>query len=156
MPPRSLRPCTHPGCPALVPGGGACQAHQQAATRAHDERRGSAASRGYDALWRRLRVQFLRRNPLCQCDECAADRRVTIAEVVDHVVPIAERPDLRLVWSNLRAMSKRCHDKHTARTSGFGRSSTVGGRAKGSEPSTAGTVRPGEKFSPQKAGDGTS
>jgi 5-methylcytosine-specific restriction protein A len=150
MPARALRPCTHPGCSTLVPGGGRCPEHQQAATRAHDERRGSAASRGYDAVWRRLREHFLRRHPLCECEDCAGgDLRVTLAEVVDHVIPVAERPDLRLDPSNLRAMSKRCHDAHTARTRGYGRASTLGGDAEKTPASTRGTVRPAGNLSPR-------
>lgn len=43
------------------------------------------------------------------------------ATVVDHIMSISERPDLRLEWSNLRAMSKRCHDRRTAREQGFAR-----------------------------------
>jgi 5-methylcytosine-specific restriction protein A len=59
-------------------------------------------------------------HPLCQCDDCQEGGiRVTAANVVDHIKPIRERPDLRLVWGNLRAMAKRCLDRHTARTAGF-------------------------------------
>jgi hypothetical protein len=43
------------------------------------------------------------------------------ADVVDHIEPIEERPDLRLTWSNLRSMAKTHHDRETARTRGFGR-----------------------------------
>jgi len=150
MPARALRPCTHPGCPALLPGGGRCQAHQKAEARAYDERRGSAASRGYDALWRRLRVQFLRQNPLCQCDDCAEGAiRMTLAEVVDHIIPIEERPDLRLDWSNLRAMSKRCHDRHTGRTRGYGRAQTSGGTSSTEDEPNSRTVRQVEFSAPR-------
>lgn len=150
MPARALRPCTHPGCPALLPGGGRCQAHQKAEARAYDERRGSAASRGYDATWRRLRVQFLRQNPLCECDDCGAGAiRMTLAEVVDHIIPIEERPDLRLDWSNLRSMSKRCHDAHTARTRGYGRAQTSGGTSKISHEAISGTVAQGGFSAPR-------
>lgn len=90
--------------------------------RRDDKARGSAAKRGYDAAWQKLRKAKLAADPLCQCDDCEAGaKRVTEATVVDHFVPIAERPDLRLVWSNLRSMAKRCHDKHTASTRGWGR-----------------------------------
>ena len=90
-----------------------------------DDNRGSAAARGYDATWRALRVQFLRQHPLCECDECKGAHTPDTAEVVDHIIPISERPDLRLVWTNLRAMSKRHHDAHTARTVGFGRETPI-------------------------------
>lgn len=83
-----------------------------------DSRRGSAASRGYDADWRRLRLQYLAAHPLCLF--CADADRVEAATVVDHIVPIADRPDLRLDWSNLRPLCKPCHDRHTAREQAFG------------------------------------
>lgn len=89
----------------------------------HDLERGSAAKRGYDGAWQRLRKRKLEVDPLCECDDCQAGaKRVTAANVVDHIIPIAERPDLRLVWSNLRSMQKTCHDRHTARHQGYGRS----------------------------------
>lgn len=84
----------------------------------HDRRRGSAASRGYDADWRRLRLQFLAKHPLCLF--CAKIGRVEAANVVDHIIPIVDRPDLRLDWSNLRPLCKPCHDRHTAVEQAFG------------------------------------
>lgn len=84
-----------------------------------DQHRGNSTQRGYDAEWRKIRAQKLAVNPLCECDACKSSHRTTAAEVVDHIRSIAARPDLRLVWSNLRSMSKRCHDQHTARTQGF-------------------------------------
>ena len=87
-----------------------------------DDRRGSAAQRGYDAAWRRVRAAFLAEHPLCECASCRQPGAVVVAaDVVDHIIPIAERPDLRLDWSNLRAMSAAHHNAHTARTRGYGR-----------------------------------
>jgi 5-methylcytosine-specific restriction protein A len=71
--------------------------------------RGSAASRGYDARWRRLRLMFLREHPLCAL--CGAP-----ATEVDHIIPI------RLGGSNdaanLQALCKSCHSAKTAREDG--------------------------------------
>jgi len=121
MPARPLRPCAAPGCTALVVRG-RCEAHQKAQRIEQDAVRGSTTERGYDWSWRKLRVQFLQRHPLCMCPECDEGRkRVTLAEVVDHIQTIEDRPDLRLAWSNLRSMSKAHHDAHTARTRGWGR-----------------------------------
>ena len=75
----------------------------------------TAAQRGYDRDWRRLRNVKLTNDPICQCDDCKRDGLLTKAEVVDHILPISERPDLRLTYANLRSMSKRCHDRHTMR-----------------------------------------
>jgi 5-methylcytosine-specific restriction enzyme A len=115
MPWAAPRTCNHPGCRALIKGrGGHCDEHRKQRYAQVDERRGSKASRGYDAAWRRLRLLKLTKNPVCECDDCRSNGRLTPAAVVDHIRPIAERPDLRLDINNLRSMAKRCHDKHTA------------------------------------------
>lgn len=85
----------------------------------YDKARGSAAKRGYDAAWRKLRLQFLSVNPLCLF--CIEQKRVVQATVVDHIITIADRPDLRLEWTNLRPLCKPCHDTHTAKEQGFAR-----------------------------------
>jgi 5-methylcytosine-specific restriction protein A len=82
---------------------------------AADKKRPSMAERGYDRDWFMLRAAILRANRVCSCGEAS--------RVVDHVISIRERPDLRLIASNCRAMCKRCHDQRTARDQGFGRGS---------------------------------
>src|SRR6185312_867742 len=114
MPLAAKHACAQHGCPALVGRGERyCPAHQRAEWKQQNARRGTKTERGYDAAWRRLRIAFLSQHPLCECDDCAARGRQLLAEVVDHRISIAERPDLRLDWDNLRAMSKRCHDRRT-------------------------------------------
>lgn len=121
MPRAAAHPCSHPGCMTLSEER-FCIVHTQSRKREFDARRGNSATRGYDSAWRALRRSFLSRHPLCECDECGAGViRVTAANVVDHRISIAERPDLRLIESNLRSMSKACHDRHTAKTQGFGK-----------------------------------
>ena len=68
----------------------------------------SAAKRGYGHKWRVYRLSFLKANPLCVY--CAKTGRVTIATVVDHIVP--HRGDMTLFWqaSNHQALCKACHD----------------------------------------------
>jgi 5-methylcytosine-specific restriction protein A len=99
---------------------GKCERHRAQDRRQQDALRGTTVERGYDWQWRKLRAEFLRANPICQCDECRG-KRVSIAQVVDHIQPIETHPELRLAWSNLRSMAKQCHDKHTARTRGWGK-----------------------------------
>ena len=83
-------------------------------TAVEPRRRGTTAERGYDADWKRLRDSYLKQHPLCQCDDCDDGRkRIVAANVVNHIQDISERPDLRLEWTNLQSMSKRCHDRHT-------------------------------------------
>lgn len=84
-------------------------------SRAVTRARGSAAARGYDAAWRRLRLAVLAEEPLCRF--CKAEGKVTPATVVDHIDGNA--------WNrarlNLRPLCKPCHDRRTARDQAFGR-----------------------------------
>lgn len=78
-------------------------------TRAYDQERGGPRRRGYDAAWERLRADFLAAHPVCCIPGCGKP-----ATDADHVTSVRERPDLRLVRSNLRPM---CHPHHSQRTS---------------------------------------
>ena len=118
MPRKPKRPCSYPGCRALVSSGGRCRVHRRKA----EAVRGSAHERGYTAAWREAREAWLREHPLCQCEECDEGRkRTTAAAVVDHRIP--HRGDQQLFWDrgNWQSMSKSCHDRKTAtRDGGFG------------------------------------
>jgi 5-methylcytosine-specific restriction protein A len=81
-----------------------------------DRRRPNRTDRGYDAAWHQLRARFIRLNPMCCIIGCS--RR---AEEIDHVIPIRDRPELRLDWSNLRPLCRHHHSQHTARTTDFAR-----------------------------------
>jgi 5-methylcytosine-specific restriction protein A len=82
----------------------------------NDALRATAKQRGYDVAWRKLRGRYLKTNPWCTAPGC--QRRATD---VDHVHSIRERPDLRLAWSNLRALCHPCHSRRTATEQGFAR-----------------------------------
>jgi len=73
--------------------------------------RGTAPQRGYDHRWRKLRNAKLAYDPLCEV--CMAMGYTEPAQDVDHIVPIEERPDLRLSWDNLRSMCRPCHNAKT-------------------------------------------
>lgn len=83
------------------------------ASREHDERRGSAHSRGYDGKWNKTRLAHLAQSPLCVC--CTANGVVKAARVVDHIVP--HRGDKRLFWSprNRQSLCNQCHNVIKAR-----------------------------------------
>jgi 5-methylcytosine-specific restriction protein A len=85
-----------------------------------DSKRESSWRRGYNTQWQKVRDMFLHTHALCEMD-CKDKGLVVAAEVVDHIIPIAERPELRLDPSNLRAACKPCHDRRTAREQGFAR-----------------------------------
>lgn len=119
MPTRAHLPCRHPGCPNLVPSSGYCSTCQPRVYQRQDERRGSAASRGYNSRWAKARRTYLIRNPLCE--NCTENHRVTAATVVDHITP--HRGDQALFWDtmNWQGLCKPCHDSKTAKESAFGR-----------------------------------
>jgi 5-methylcytosine-specific restriction enzyme A len=91
-------------CGAVVPAGGRCPT----CTKAQDQARGSSSERGYDHGWRQLRARFLAKHPMCQIAGCG-----THAVEVDHIITIRSRPELRLSWSNLRALCKHHHSQRT-------------------------------------------
>jgi 5-methylcytosine-specific restriction enzyme A len=89
----------------------------QAPTRqGFDRWRGSAAQRGYDHAWTLLRQRKVRQDPLCE--DCLLEGRTTPAAEVDHVIPIAKDPSLRLEISNLRSLCKSHHVRKTRRDQG--------------------------------------
>lgn len=94
--------------------------HRPSHWRPPNQQRKNAAARGYDARWRKARLAFLRRHPLCAA--CEKQGRVVAALVVDHKIP--HRGDERLFWdqSNWQPLCKDCHDRKTAmEDGGFGR-----------------------------------
>lgn len=121
MPSRANRPCKERGCPNLTRDpSGYCDGHRQEAIEKVNERRaqldkhrGSARERGYDGTWERLRKMYLREHPLCE--DCLEEGKLEPATEVHHKEKVKDHPELRLVWSNLRALSKECHSKRTAR-----------------------------------------
>lgn len=97
-------PCRAPGCPEVVPGGGYCAAHRRAVNQAANLTRSPDDIRVYaTATWRRLRTLMLQREPLCvECSEAA--------ELVDHIVPIADG-GAAYDEANLQTMCHRCHNR---------------------------------------------
>lgn len=136
MPRMAKRPCKQPGCTALVGGRERyCAEHQPTATRERnqqiDNARPSAARRGYDSRWRRVRRMKLAMNPICE--ECKVNGIITAANEVDHITPLAHGGTHHL--DNLRSLCKSCHSRktmtelNTARTeaSGKGRGDQISG-----------------------------
>ena len=89
------------------------QREKKQRARDYDQRRGSAASRGYGRAWRRARIVFLRNNLLCT--DCKSAGKTTAASVVDHVVP--HRGNRTLFWDqdNWQPLCKTHHDQKTRR-----------------------------------------
>lgn len=68
----------------------------------------TSTERGYGSRWRKSRAGYLRLHPLCVM--CEADKRLTPATVVDHIVP--HRGDQTLFWdsTNWQPLCKSHHD----------------------------------------------
>lgn len=114
MPQRAGKACTKPGCPGIVQQGvcstcGPLKAQRDAT---YDRERGSAAARGYDRRWQRLRLMYLRANPFC-ADCATAGGQVTQATEVHH--KLAKRDGGQDEWDNLESLCKPCHSKRTMR-----------------------------------------
>jgi 5-methylcytosine-specific restriction protein A len=109
---RSRRPCKQPRCPNLTDSG-YCDTHKTLATKNDSLWRGTPAERGYDHRWRKLRVDALKRDQYL-CIMCRADGRATPADDVDHKIPIAFNPMLRLDIDNLQSLCREHHAKKTA------------------------------------------
>lgn len=95
------RVCTQDGCGELVEGGGRCRTHRPKDTRP------SAAARGYDARWRRVRDGFLRDHP--HCELCGAP-----ATEAHHRDGQGPRGPHGLEAFALAALCKPCHSRVTA------------------------------------------
>ncbi len=69
----------------------------------------TSTQRGYGYKWQKAREAFLREHPLCVM--CAAEGRVTVATVVDHIVP--HRGDQSLFWrrSNWQSLCATHHSR---------------------------------------------
>lgn len=81
------------------------------------EHRGSRHERGYDAEWDRRTVGYRKRNPICV--ECDRDDRVVTADVIDHKIPVALAPELRLDPRNWWSLCHECHNGFKRRMERF-------------------------------------
>lgn len=70
------------------------------------DHRPSAAKRGYNSTWRKLRKLYLAKHPMCE--HC----RVLPACDVDHIKPLSDGGK-RLSEDNLQALCRGCHVKKT-------------------------------------------
>lgn len=104
MPTKPLHPCAKPGCPNLT-SDYYCSEHTHLAKR--EDNRESAAKRGYDHRWRKVRIVALGRDPICPL--CAAEGVIRVSEHVHHINrdPHDNRPE------NLLPMCETHHDQIT-------------------------------------------
>ena len=77
----------------------------------HTKDRAHAAERGYGAKWQRERRKFLESNPFCV--KCYEEGHITMATVVDHIVP--HRGDQKLFWDRGN-WQPLCEHHHNVKT----------------------------------------
>ncbi len=106
VPTRAKRPCNHHGCNVLI-NGRYCDEHKA------DDKRPSAAKRGYGRGWQRIRIRYLRRHPLCVDPFAihADDGVIVVATDVDHI--IKRRDGGSDASGNLQSLCHSCHSKKT-------------------------------------------
>ena len=82
MPDAPRHPCSQPGCHVLVRGQSRCDKHMAQQKKEADGRRLSAAERGYDGHWKKIRDAKLAHDPLCE--RCRTKGFVVRAALVHH------------------------------------------------------------------------
>ena len=108
---KPLRPCRHPGCGVLVPGG-YCAAHQPKPADRSEEAKSWRWMYGTDT-WKRLRSAQLLAEPFCR--ECAKRGLRTQATDVDHIRDHKGDWDIFTDRANLESLCHSCHSRKTAR-----------------------------------------
>ena len=109
------RVCATDGCPELAVRRGRCQDHVRAFERAAARRNPSRASYG-SARWRRVRRLAVERDGH-RCVLCGSGDHPH----VDHIDGQGLDGPHAFELSNLRTLCRSCHSRHTALTTGFGR-----------------------------------
>lgn len=113
----ALKPCLQPGCPELIESGGYCDEHKKHLSKQRDMNRSTPIERGYDNTWRKFRLVYLSKHPLCM--DCEEVGEVTAAIEVHHEKSIQEYPELKYDKNNLRGL---CEYHHAKRGAGFWKS----------------------------------
>lgn len=111
------RPCNQPGCRNLTRDR-YCHEHQAKAkeqNRFYDKyKRDQNLVAFYKSKeWELAREDALRRDKgLCQ--HCLKNKKITMADMVDHIIPVRVDWSLRLVLKNLQSLCNGCHGTKTA------------------------------------------
>lgn len=71
-----------------------------------DTRR-TAAERGYDHAWNQFAKRYKQQYPLCR--NCLSKGDVKPSQIVDHIIPLHVRPDLKYEDSNLQPLCTACN-----------------------------------------------
>ena len=116
MPRRPAKPCAFAGCNVLIRSGSHCEKHaviaaqqkarhMQAVHARYNQERDESDAFYKTERWKKLSARFRRLHPICQeCDEAPS-------QITDHIKARKTHPELSLVWSNLRALCRSCHNR---------------------------------------------
>lgn len=97
------RPCNDPsGCGELVKGASRCPAHRIKATKKHHPKSHPHAN---SYRFQKLSLSVRKTQPWC------LDCNATVDLCADHIIPIAERPDLAYERLNLTTRCRRCNGR---------------------------------------------
>ena len=109
MPKKPKRPCSYPGCGRLTDGQ-YCDEHRFSIDRQYNRYlRDPDTNKRYGRAWKKLRARFLLLHPLCE--QCKCEGRLTAAEEVHHILPLANGGTND--EGNLMALCKSCHSRIT-------------------------------------------
>ena len=110
MPRKPKRPCSYPGCPELTDDR-YCEQHQSLVNKQYNKyQRDPESNKRYGRSWKRIRDRYIKTHPLCE--ECQRQGRLTPAEEVHHIIPLANGG--RNNKENLTSLCKSCHSRITA------------------------------------------
>lgn len=103
--------CRKQGCQRFADEG-FCEEHRSEVN-ARDQYRGTSYQRGYTNKWRKARLSYLKKNPLCH--DCTTIGRIVAANEVHHIT--AHRGNMKLFWdsNNWMGLCKSCHSTRTAK-----------------------------------------
>jgi len=112
MPRKPKRPCSYPGCPELTDDR-YCEQHQILVNKQYNKhQRDPESNKRYGRSWKRIRDRYIKTHPLCE--ECQRQGRLTPAEEVHHIIPLANGGSNNK--ENLMSLCKSCHSRITAQS----------------------------------------
>ena len=112
MPQRPKRACNWRGCHGFtITKHRFCEIHRKQAQ--NEYVRKTDWHKLYNSRWRKVRIQYLRQNPLCVM--CKKDGVLKAATEVDHIEP--HKGDAQKFWNqdNWQGLCKQCHSAKSQR-----------------------------------------